>query len=310
VNHERLLVFLVSFALAGCAPDRTVTPVNRGEGLRAELLPVPFSALVADAIPLGEPAPGSWRDVHPERGQSLAEYKAEIAVRPKPFSRLVLVTTLGGTNAAQRRVIGRTRHLLAAFYGLEVRQAPPIEDGAILAEHRRASRGFGPQVESRFVLDSILVRRRPADAVALLALSTYDLYPEPRWNFVFGQAAPRRGVGVWSMARFGDPSRSADEEQMVLARTIRTASHEFGHILGLAHCIAWHCLMNGSNSLPELDARPLELCPACLAKVAAGLALEPRARTAALADVLEDVDLVGEAVVVRSRLARMRDAGP
>lgn len=308
MTRARWLAWSVSFALVGCSPERASPPASRAETLRAEVLPDPFRSLVADAIPLGEPALGSWLDAHPERGQSLAEFRARIAERPKPLPRLLLVTTLGETDAARRRVIERTRDYLAAFYGLDVREAPPIPEALIPAEFRRAERGFGPQLESRFILDSILVRRRPPEALALLALTTHDLYPQAEWNFVFGQASLSEGVGVWSMARFGPAAGSADEEQVVLGRTIRTASHELGHVLGMSHCIAWHCLMNGSNSLPELDARPLELCPACLAKVSEALALDPVARTTALAAALEALDLRAEAIAVRGRLDLLRNA--
>jgi archaemetzincin len=30
-----------------------------------------------------------------------------------------------------------------------------------------------------------------------------DLYPEPSWNFVFGQASLNERVGVYSFARYG-----------------------------------------------------------------------------------------------------------
>jgi archaemetzincin len=33
------------------------------------------------------------------------------------------------------------------------------------------------------------------------------------------------------------------------------------------HCIAFRCLMNGSNHQEERDARPLYLCPVCLRKL-------------------------------------------
>jgi archaemetzincin len=43
--------------------------------------------------------------------------------------------------------------------------------------------------------------------------------------------------------------------------------HETGHMVGLAHCIYFNCLMNGSNHLAESDRRPLHLCPVCLRKL-------------------------------------------
>ena len=36
---------------------------------------------------------------------------------------------------------------------------------------------------------------------------------------------------------------------------------------GIAHCIYFRCLMNGSSSLAESDRRPLHLCPIDLRKL-------------------------------------------
>ena len=38
-------------------------------------------------------------------------------------------------------------------------------------------------------------------------------------------------------------------------------------MLWIVHCVAWECVMNGSNHDLEADARPLEPCPSCLAKL-------------------------------------------
>ena len=47
---------------------------------------------------------------------------------------------------------------------------------------------------------------------------------------------------------------------------MKTVAHEIGHIFHLKHCQKYACLMNGSNSLPEADTKPLWLCPECLQK--------------------------------------------
>jgi archaemetzincin len=62
---------------------------------------------------------------------------------------------------------------------------------------------------------------------------------------------------------------------LCLRQTLSTASHETGHILGMAHCTAYSCLMNGSNHQEERDARPLHPCPVCLRKLCWNLRAEP-----------------------------------
>ncbi len=72
------------------------------------------------------------------------------------------------------------------------------------------------------------------------------------------------------MARYGPPfcedapGRPPGER---LKRCCRVIAHEIGHIAGLAHCVYFRCLMNGSSSLAESDRRPLHLCPIDLRKL-------------------------------------------
>ena len=41
-----------------------------------------------------------------------------------------------------------------------------------------------------------LEARLPKDGFALLGITMTDLYPDPSWNFVLGQASTRNRVGV------------------------------------------------------------------------------------------------------------------
>ena len=60
---------------------------------------------------------------------------------------------------------------------------------------------------------------------------------------------------------------SEEAFQKGLMRYMKTTTHETGHMFSIRHCIEYKCLMNGSNSLPEADRKPLYLCPNCLAKL-------------------------------------------
>ena len=64
-------------------------------------------------------------------------------------------------------------------------------------------------------------------------------------------------------AFYGKP-QTPDYGALVLRRSCKVLAHETAHIFGLAHCIYFSCLMNGSNHLAESDRRPLHLCPVCL----------------------------------------------
>jgi archaemetzincin len=47
--------------------------------------------------------------------------------------------------------------------------------------------------------------RLSKDAFCLLGITMEDLYSDPSWNFVFGEASFRERVGVYSFARY-DPA--------------------------------------------------------------------------------------------------------
>lgn len=102
---------------------------------------------------------------------------------------------------------------------------------------------------------------------ALLGFTSTDLYPRPSWDIVFGIAYMKESIGLWSVARFGRGDDSEAFRKQFLERSMSTASHETAHLFGMAHCIAWDCLMNGSDSLEESDRHPLVFCPSCQAKV-------------------------------------------
>jgi len=109
------------------------------------------------------------------------------------------------------------------------------------------------------------------DAFCLLAVTMEDLYPDPSWNFVFGQASLRGRTGVYSFVRY-DPAfyggkREKGYEKLILRRSSKVLAHEAGHMFGVLHCVFYACLMNGSNHLDEADSRPLHLCPVCLRKL-------------------------------------------
>jgi archaemetzincin len=157
----------------------------------------------------------------------------------------------------------------AAYFGLKVEVLPCLALGDSITSRTN------PYTHNRQILTSdvltILRKKVPADAFCLLAITMEDLYPEPSWNFVFGQASLRERVGVYSFARY-DPAfygkkRGKDYEKVLLRRSCKVLVHETGHMFGLMHCIYFKCVLNGSNHLQESDSRPVHLCPVCLRKL-------------------------------------------
>jgi archaemetzincin len=212
--------------------------------------------------------------------------------------------------------VGRAREgdeetvaLLAEFLGAYFQTRIVVESRRPVPEEvpTRPSRGFGTQVLADDLLRGIS-REMPAGAVARLGIASDDLYgtsPGGGYlNFVFGMGAYAWRVGVFSSARYNWHYAGEPEGMTPRRRVLKVAAHETGHILGLAHCQEYACCMNGSNSLPESDSRPVHLCPGCLEKLAWHLGFDPAARYRALEELYRGLGWEAEAAFARRRAAK------
>merc|ERR1719313_365458 len=151
-------------------------------------------------------------------------------------------------------------------------------------------RGFGTQLLCGDIHEHLKGVRERKKAFVAVGFTMYDLYPKEEWNFVFGQARPGDGTGVFSFARYhSTPAGFAVTPAVFLRRCIQVLCHEVGHLFGIQHCVWWLCVMNGSNGDWESDGRPLALCPTDLAKLHACLGFDLAEREAALSAVLTAV---------------------
>ncbi len=228
------------------------------------------------AAPLAKPEPGDWLAEHKEDGQTFAAYLRAKPVRKSAQQRTIYICLLGDFSPEQNKVLETTQKYLEIFYQVPVKVHKKMAVMDVPARARRIHPTWGgEQILSTYVLDEVLKPDRPDDALAYLAFTSSDLFPDPTWNFVFGQASLRERTGVWSIHRNGDPAKGEKAYQLCLRRTLHTASHETGHILTIQHCTAFDCNMNGINSQDEGDRKPLTMCPVCLRKVCWNLQVEP-----------------------------------
>ena len=246
--------------------------------------------LLADlAEPLGAVRPGDWLDEHFESGQSFRQYLASYPVTLTPERNKIYVVPLGEFDENQQRIVNLSADFLSLYFSCDVSIMKALSLNLIPGSEKRVHPREGMrQLKSTFILDDLLRPRLPEDAAALIAFTTTDLYPQDDWNFVYGQASLRHRVGVWSLFRNGDPET---EFKTVLLRTLKTASHETGHMFSIQHCTRFNCNMCGANHREESDRRPLQLCPECVPKVWFATGCDPRQRFVKLAEFCQQHEL-------------------
>lgn len=273
-------------------------------------LPAKFAKLIPLHERLGKPQPGEWLASHPEPGQNYRQYVAGQPTKPQGSRRIIYVQPLGDFDRTQRRIVNLTAELMSIYFGLPVK----IQDDLPLkripqSAQRRHPQWGDQQILSTYVLYDLLRPRLPQDACALIAFTSSDLWPGEGWNFVFGQASLQDRVAVWSIYRNGEPEEGDDEFRLCLLRTIKTATHETGHMFSMAHCTLFECNMCGSNHRAEADRRPLELCPHCLAKLCYATRVDPEKRFERLIAFYRTNGLRSQQEFCEKSLAALRGKG-
>ena len=264
----RALLFVVLLAL-GCEAPRAPTPPP-ASSQAPQARPPTAEEVIERAFhhpsPLFEkkrpPRPGDWLDRFDEPGQSFLRYRHDGPTTKTKERTTIVLQPLGELDGPKRARLDKLRRFASVFFQTPVELASPIPLPAKGQRTRHDGSERWVQHHTRVILE-LLETRLPAHAVCLLGVTFEDLYPEPSWNFVFGEATLEKRVGVYSFSRFLPRASNA----LVLQRSYQLLAHETGHMFSMHHCTEYECLMNGSNSLEESDRQAKVLCPVCLRKL-------------------------------------------
>jgi archaemetzincin len=237
---------------------------------------------------LGPPRRGDWRSLFREKPQSVDDYIARCANRRTPGRAAFLLQPLGAVAARFAETLARMAEYAGAYFGLEARLLDPIPmpgDAHVFPRD---------QHRSSAVL-AHLADRAPAGALVYLGVTDQDLFA-PGKKFVFGEGSLESRTGICSLARLEGSDR----------RALKLMTHEAGHILSIAHCTAWRCVMQGSNTLDESDGHPLHLCPDDLRKLVWNTGVDPASRYRALAAMYTRWNWVDDARWTAERASQKR----
>lgn len=309
------LLFLFSFSAFFSCTASDFTPPGEKERLRAigstkklsEILRRAFDP-GADFNPIPAPGPGDWLAEHREEGQTFESFAKANWNRPDKTRNKICLQPLGDFPKDRSPSLDALKEFASAFFAMEVKVLPVLS-----LSGRDLTTRINPFTQKRQVLTGdvlhLLKGKLPPDAFCFQAITMEDLYPDPSWNFVFGQASLRDRVGVFSFARY-DPlfygeKREADHEEVLLRRSCKVLAHEAGHMFGMHHCIFFSCLMNGSNHLQESDSRPLRLCPVCLRKLHSTMVFDVAERYGRLLNFFRTAGFQEDAQWMERRIERI-----
>ena len=251
----------------------TEAPQKAGAGLGAA--PEGSDAAYYDPAGFQKMGPvqdGDWLDRFEEPGQTFARYEASSPPRPEARRRTLVIQPLGPFTPEDLALVQKAADFARIYFQCPVR----INETAPLPRKGRRERSIPggrtwTQYQTRWIFLGQLFPRLPEDALAFLGVTTQDIYPDEKWNFVFGEAFLEKRVGLYSLARYLPAFRGEREtprtRTLALLRTFKVLAHETAHMFGLKHCIDYRCVVNGSNSLGEADRQPLHLCPVDLRKL-------------------------------------------
>jgi archaemetzincin len=263
---------------------------------------------------LGRARPGDWR-AGPGRYERHQDFMMYSRTKPRESllrPRVLVMRPHGRWSVRYRRLKPILTEFMRIFFQRPVRWGKPL-DGAF---PKRVRGQYGPrrwvQYWTRPILKA-LKEDRPYNALAVLGVTTEDLYPDSRWNFVFGEARLDHRVGIYSVSRlfpdFYDMNWTVGTLRRGLLLAMKVLSHETGHMLGIHHCVAYACGMNGCNSLVELAKNPLPFCPVCVAKMAWKLRFNVKRRYQKLARFFAKLGYTKQAEFYAQQAWRMGGKG-
>jgi archaemetzincin len=124
---------------------------------------------------LSKPKPGEWLSTFDEPGQSFETYRSHSPVRPTSEKRKIYLQPIGSFTSVQQQILEYTAHYVEAFFGLETVLFPALPDSIIPPEAKRNNEFGDQQLQSLYIMDSVLVKRIPADGIVLMALTAMFL---------------------------------------------------------------------------------------------------------------------------------------
>ncbi|MBN1257379.1 MAG: hypothetical protein JXA52_06700 [Planctomycetes bacterium] len=257
-----------------------------------KFVPIVESALPED-VRLPRKHLGKWTDSYEETGMTFLEYVTSNPNRPSALRRTIYLVPIG--RFSDQKSMAILQKFVSAYFLLPVKILPPT----------KLDKSFYDPSRKQYDADEILLQLHgeiPADAFVCTAIAREDIF-SGRLSSVYGLSYSDLRTSIVSTSRiWQNPEYSKEtDEQLRLAKLV---VHEICHNLGLSHCAAHSCRMNGTMGLGDLERAPVTLCGSCLKKLQWNIGFDNTRRYRALELALREIDCPREAMVIRTRTLR------
>lgn len=250
-----------------------------------------FEKIAFNDEALKNPTQEEWRYNKKESFQTFQDFQKLKKIKPEEGKNTIYLQPIGEFNILQKKQIELTKQYLAKYFQLETKILPTLSNTIFPKSAERIRSNNQEQVLASYILDSILIKKKPKDAVVLMGITEKDLFPRPEWNYVFGLASYENGVGVTSMFRFYNGNLTESNFNKSFERLLKISSHEIGHMFGVSHCLNANCVMNGTNNLTETDSHFARACSLCQQKLNSSLKYNNQKRLIELRDFFKKQNL-------------------
>lgn len=216
------------------------------------------------------------RDVAADaRSQSLLSY---VAMRRSPLRKdgVIVLQPLGAFNASQRQILKEAKDFLKIFFNRDV---SVLGDQPIGRPPASRTRTDPDQWDAAWLIEE-LRPTAPQSTIAAVGITTSDIYARDlNWAFGINHPDSKHASAVLSLHRMGNPDT---EHDLCLLRNCKVLTYLIAQAIWIRDYPQYACILNPTNSRPELDTTHLECCPECEQKIWWACGIDPLKRYAPL----------------------------
>ena len=135
-----------------------------------------FKAIENNDIKLKVPTQEEWLYTHKETLQTFEAYKLQNPKKINDTQNIIYLKPIGQFTTLQKKALALTRQYLSIFFQTETMMLPSISDTFIPKKSKRLREKNNMQLLAPYILDTLLIKEIPKDAIAFMGITAKDLY--------------------------------------------------------------------------------------------------------------------------------------